>query len=76
MRAALAEIEPADIPRRVAEIVGSWVTRVLGDHTEADRADGAVELTRQLLELLRAIAPQAIEDGDALAAAAATTDRH
>ncbi|MBT3328134.1 MAG: DUF3427 domain-containing protein, partial [Gemmatimonadales bacterium] len=67
LRAALTEVEPADMPRRIAEIAAVWVARVLNDLPEKERADRGVELSRRLLELLRDVAPAAIQDGDELA---------
>jgi superfamily II DNA or RNA helicase len=66
LRAALADIEPADIPRRIADITAAWVVRVLDDLPEKDRTDAGVEMSQRLLELLREVAPGAIQDGDEL----------
>jgi len=67
LRAVLAEVDPADMPRRIAEIVGVWVGRVLTNYPEKERQERAVELSRRLLGMLRDDSPDAIKDGDELA---------
>jgi superfamily II DNA or RNA helicase len=67
LRAALTDVDPADMPRRIAEIAAVWVARVLDEMPEKERADRGVELSRRLLEVLRDVAPAALQDGDELA---------
>ena len=41
--AHLTDVDPSDIPKRVAEVVGAWVVRALGHLPEKDRRDGAID---------------------------------
>ena len=67
LQAALADVDPADIPLRIAEIAEVWVVRALQDIPEKERTDKAVELSRRLLSLLRDLSPGAIQPSDELA---------
>ena len=64
--AALADIDPADVPHRIAQAVQHWVERLLNDLPGNKRLDAGVALSQQLLSVLRDAAPDAVLSDDAL----------
>lgn len=52
LRAQLAEVEPAELPDRIAEIIAGWARDVVAAATTADRHDTAVALATEVLDLL------------------------
>jgi superfamily II DNA or RNA helicase/HKD family nuclease len=67
LRAALTDVDPADIPHRVAQAVHRWVERSLGDIRGDERLEAGVALSQQLLSALRDAVPNAVLTGDELA---------
>ncbi len=61
LRAQLAEVEPAELPDRIAEIIADWTRDVVGAASTADRHDTAVALATEVLDLF--IDRYAIEGG-------------
>ena len=66
LRASLADVDPADIPEQIADVVGMWVARAIGHLPEKDRIDGAAEVSSRMLSILHDIAPGSVEKGDEL----------
>ncbi|MBK9177965.1 MAG: hypothetical protein IPM45_00095 [Acidimicrobiales bacterium] len=52
LRAKLDEIEPAELPDRIAEIIAEWVRDAVRAASPADRHDTAVALATEVLDLL------------------------
>ena len=52
LRAQLAEVEPAELPDRIAEIIGEWARGVIDAASSADRHDTAAALAADVLDLL------------------------
>ncbi len=57
----LAEVEPAELPDRIAEIIADWTRNVVAAASTADRHDTAVALAAEVLDLF--IERFAIEGG-------------
>lgn len=53
LRAELAEVEPADLPARVGDVVRAWTTAALNATPIEQRSVAAVDLTSALLQVLR-----------------------
>ncbi|MDH5239088.1 MAG: phospholipase D-like domain-containing protein, partial [Acidimicrobiia bacterium] len=51
LRAQLAEVEAAELPDRVAEIIAGWARDVVAAASTADRHDTAVALATEVLDL-------------------------
>jgi superfamily II DNA or RNA helicase/HKD family nuclease len=52
LRAQLAEVEPAELPDRTAEIIADWARRAVAAASTADRHDTAMALASGVLDLL------------------------
>ena len=61
LRAQLAEVEPAELPDRIAEIIAGWTRDVVTAASTADRHDTAVALATEVLDLF--IDRYGIEEG-------------
>jgi superfamily II DNA or RNA helicase len=66
LRAQLAEIEPAELPDRIAEIVAGWVRNLVEAASPADRHDTAAALATGVLNLLVEGHGAAVDDGSRL----------
>jgi superfamily II DNA or RNA helicase len=67
LRARFTEVDSADIPQRIAEVVATWIARSLDRLPEKDRTDGAIELSKRLLSTLHEFSPGTIQKNDELA---------
>ena len=67
LRAHLVDVDPADIPQRIAGIIATWVARALTDLPEKERIAGGIELTKRLLDLVCEVSPEGVDAGDGLA---------
>ena len=52
LRAQLAEVEPAELPDRVAELIGDWARDVVEAASAADRHETAAAVAAGVLNLL------------------------
>lgn len=66
VRAAIKDIDPAEIPRKVAQAVQGWVERSLKHIPNETRHDVAVSVSRRLLQAIAEVAPDTLQDGDEL----------
>jgi hypothetical protein len=67
LRAQLAEVEPAELPDRIAEIIAEWARDVVEAASSADRHDTAVALATSVLILLVERHGAAVDDQSRLA---------
>lgn len=65
--AAIKDVDPAEIPSKVAQAVRGWVERSLKHVPNETRHDVAVSVARQLLQAIAKEAPDTTQDGDGLA---------
>lgn len=66
LRAVLADIDPADVPRRIAQAVNHWVSRSLSDIPIDQRLEAGVDISKRILDALREATPDAALTDDAL----------
>ena len=66
LRASVEEVDAAEIPARVGEVVGEWVRSVLAGVGESDRLEAAVALTEAVLARLAEHGPDSLQPGSRL----------
>ena len=66
LTATLAEVDPAELPDRVGEVVGEWVRSTLAGIRTDDRATFAVVLTEAVLSQLAHVTNEALPDDRSL----------
>jgi superfamily II DNA or RNA helicase len=67
LRAQLAEVEPAELPDRIAEVIAGWARGVVAAASSAERHDTAVALASGVLDLLVERHGTAVDDRSQLA---------
>lgn len=63
LRAAIADVDPAEMASRIGEVVGQWATTALGTVRPDDRHAAATQLTAQLLAEINRLHPDTIAPG-------------
>ena len=67
LRAKLLDVDPAELPDRVGEVVGEWIRSVLAGVSSDDRASVAVSLAASILERISAVTNDALHAERSLA---------
>ena len=67
LRATLLDVDPAELPDRVGEVVGEWIRSVLAGVSSDDRASVAVSLAGSVLERISAVTNEALHAERSLA---------
>jgi len=65
--ADIQDVEPAEIPDRVGEVLGSWAQEALASIATDDRVDAALELSRIVLDAIAGFQPDAVSPERSLA---------
>ena len=60
LRATILDVDPAELPDRVGEVVGEWVRSVLASVASDDRPAAAMSLTASILERIAAATNHAV----------------
>ena len=66
LSAVLSDVDPADVPHLVAQVVEHWVERSLNSFPAHKRLEAGISLSSQLMDSLYNIMPDAVLPGDAL----------
>ncbi len=67
LRADLQAIDPAELPNRIGEVLGRWVSDALAGVRSDDRSTTALHLSRAVLAAINCVEPDALQAGRSLA---------